>query len=61
MRKHRTINPRNGSIVIDTEIICKPDKDNGVVLLNKIDCVQRMNAILLDTKMFTLVKSDKKC
>ena len=40
-------------------IICKPDKDNGVVLMNKTDCVQRMNAILLDSKRFTLVKCDK--
>ena len=40
-------------------IICNPDKDNGVVLINKTDCVRRMNAILLDSKRFTLVKSDK--
>ena len=40
-------------------IICKPDKDNGVVLMNKTDCVQRMNAILWNSKRFALVKSDK--
>ena len=40
-------------------IICKPDKGNGVVLMNKTDYVQKMNAIFLDTKRFTLVKSDK--
>ena len=40
-------------------IICKPDKGNGVVLMNKTDYVQKINAIFLDTKRFTLVKSDK--
>ena len=40
-------------------IICKPDKGNGVVLMNKTDHVQKMNAIFLDAKRFTLVKSDK--
>ena len=40
-------------------IICKPDKGNGVVLMNKTNYVQKMNAIFSDTKRFTLVKSDK--
>ena len=40
-------------------IICKSDKGNGVVLMNKTDYVQKMNAIFSNTKRFTLVKSDK--
>ena len=40
-------------------IICKPNKGNGVVLMNKTDYMQKMNAILSDKKRFTLVKRDK--
>ena len=40
-------------------MICKPDKGNGVVLMNKTNNVQKMNAILSDAKRFTQVKSDK--
>ena len=40
-------------------IICKPDKGNGVMLMNKTDYVQKMNAILSDSKRFRLVKSNK--
>ena len=40
-------------------VICKPDKGNGVVVMNKTDYVQKMNAILSDEKRFTLVKNDK--
>ena len=29
-------------------IVCKPDKGNGVVLLNKSDYVKKMENILLD-------------
>ena len=40
-------------------IICKPDKGNWVVLMNKTDYVQKMNAVLSDSIRVTLVKSDK--
>ena len=40
-------------------IVCKPDKGNGVVLMYKTDYMQKMNAILLDSKRLTLVKSKK--
>ena len=32
----------------DDNIITKPDKSSGVVLLNKSDCVDKMNEILDD-------------
>ena len=33
-------------------IVCKPDKGNGVVLLNKSDYVKKMENILLDKSKF---------
>jgi hypothetical protein len=33
-------------------IICRPDKGRGVVLLNKVDYINKMNNILLDTSKF---------
>ena len=40
-------------------IICKLDKGNGIVLMNKTNYVQKMNAILSYSKRFILLKSDK--
>ena len=34
-------------------VVCKPDKGKGVVLLDKHDCIQKMNEILQDTSKFT--------
>ena len=42
----------------DNLIICKPDKGNGVVLMNKNDYVDKMNTILLDREKFVPITSD---
>ena len=39
-------------------IIIKPDKGNGVVILNRCDYNQKMNAILSDTTKFKTLTSD---
>ena len=39
-------------------IICKADKGNAVVLLNKLDYINKMSCILSDTKRFKLVNYD---
>ena len=39
-------------------IICRPDKGNGIVLLNKSDYVEKMNNILHDRAKFVPVTSD---
>ena len=39
-------------------IICKADKGNAVVLLNKLDYINKMNCVLSDTKRFKLVNYD---
>ena len=33
-------------------IICKADKGNAVVLLNKLDYINKINYVLLDTQQF---------
>ena len=44
---------RNASL-----IICKPDKGNGVVVMNKIDYIQKMKQILLDRTKFKSVSEN---
>ena len=39
-------------------VICKPDKGNGVVLMNKNDYHDKMNTILLDREKFAPITSD---
>ena len=39
-------------------IICKADKGNAVVLLNKLDYIDKMNCILSDPKRFKQVNYD---
>ena len=39
-------------------ITCRPDKGNGIVLLNKNDYVDKMNNILKDREKFAPVTSD---
>ena len=39
-------------------IVLKPDKGNGVVLLNKSDYVKKMNIILSDGAKFETVNED---
>ena len=39
-------------------IITRPDKGNGVVLLNKIDYITKMENILQDSTKFTRVETD---
>ena len=39
-------------------IICKADKGNAVVLLNKLDYINKMNCVLSDTKRFKQVNYD---
>ena len=44
----------------DDKSICimKPDKGNGIVLLNRVDYVQKMDSILRDTDKFLGIKGD---
>ena len=39
-------------------VICKPDKGNGVVLMNKIDYIKKMETILSDTSKFVPFTQD---
>ena len=40
-------------------VICKPDKGNGIVILNKQDYISKMNNILNDISKFKKIDTDK--
>ena len=46
--------PKNNSSII----ISKPDKGNGVLLMNKIECVSKMHTVLQDKTKFKTVKTN---
>lgn len=43
---------------IDDLVVLRPDKDNGVVILNKSDYINKMNVILIDNSKFKKVNDD---